>query len=198
MLGGMMMPIVEAVALTAPANRGFVPLLLHGRDQDGTQGGAIRDRRAGDAAHDHVGDDGDVGQAAPQMAHQRARQVDDALGQAAGAHQVSGQHEKRDGHEGKGIHAGKHPLKGDKGRKRGLERNVGQGNQPQGERHGHADEQKSDEDDRNGHFDSPPVSTRGAMASPLRFPKNSRPLLIMTSRLTMNMRSPLTGRAAYT
>ena len=54
------------------------------------------------------------------------------------------------------------------------------------------------EDGGDGHVVSPPVPAGSAAASPLRFPKNSRPALTRTSRLTMNMRSPLTGSEAYT
>ena len=82
----------------------------HHGDQDDAQGCGGSYSRAHDAGEQQDGQDGDIAQAAADMAHQGVGKIDDPLGDAAAVHQLTGEHEEGNGHHRKGIGAGKKVL----------------------------------------------------------------------------------------
>ena len=93
-----------------------VAFLLHGGDQDGAQSRGICHRGTGDAAEDHGRHDVHFAQTAAHRAQQLHAEVDDALGDTAGIHQLTGQHKQRHGDHQLAVSAVPHALRqhGDK------------------------------------------------------------------------------------
>ena len=88
----------------------FVALPLHGREQEGPQDRHIGRGGARNAREEDLSHHGDVGQPAPEVAHQGQRQGHQAARDAPGLHQRPGQEEQGDGQEHKIIDAGDEPL----------------------------------------------------------------------------------------
>lgn len=80
--------------------------LIHGADQHAADGGDVGRGGAGHAGEQHRGQDVDMGQAAGDEPDQLVDKPDDALGHAAGVHDLAGKDEQRDGHQREGIAAG--------------------------------------------------------------------------------------------
>ncbi len=119
----------------------------HAGDQHGTDGRAVGNGHARHAGEKHAGHDGYMGQAAPEMAHDAVRQVDQP-GQHAGAiHHVAGHDEEGDGHQRKGVDAAKHHRRQDAERVLGRNHDKGDAGQPKAKGHGHADRHGNDENE---------------------------------------------------
>ena len=83
----------------------------HHRNQQRTDGRRVGRRAAGDGRHQYRGEDGHVAQAAPQVAHPGQREVDDALGDAPGVHQLAGQQEEGNRQQREAVGALDHLLR---------------------------------------------------------------------------------------
>ena len=96
MLGGMIGPQVEALAITPAASWAEYPSSDHGRDQDTSHAGRACLRGAGNAAEKHAGYDACVGKAAGQPADQQHGKADELFRDAASVHDLASKHKERD------------------------------------------------------------------------------------------------------
>jgi len=85
-----------------------VAVLLHGRDEHPADRAGIGHGRAGDAGEEHRRLDVHQRQSTAQPPDEFHREVDQPLGDAAGAHERAGQHEERHGEERERVCAGEH------------------------------------------------------------------------------------------
>ena len=128
-----------------------IALFHHGGDHDSAHSGCSGRPGAGDGTEEHAGDDGDDGQTAGEVAHQRVKEQHQPLGQAAALHQGPGQDEEGNGHQGEGV-AGGEQAGGDVSH---VHRPGGQGighhGQADGEADGHRGKHAQQEHDKNDH-----------------------------------------------
>ena len=94
-----------------------VALPDHGRNHDRTHGRGVGDAGTGDAGEDHLGNHGDVAEAALEASHQGVGEIYDLVGYLRLHHDVAGQDEEGDGHEAEGVDASE-----------GFHRDHGEGN----------------------------------------------------------------------
>ena len=95
---------------------GVIALFGFQRAQDGAHGRGGGDRRAGDRAEEHIGQDVGGGQVAGDLAHQQTGQTDQAAGNAALVHDVAAQGEEGQGQQGEGVEAREAALGRDQGK----------------------------------------------------------------------------------
>jgi|GEM_PF-5643456 len=82
-----------------------VALLLHLRHHDLGHDRDLRGRRAQDRGDEHIGEDVDVGEPAPERADECHRHVDDAPCDAAAVHDLADQDEERNGDQAVAVDA---------------------------------------------------------------------------------------------
>ncbi len=103
MLGGMIGPMMPARRDQARRGRLVVARLDHHRHQQRGERRGVGDSRPRQRREQARRHHGDVAQAALDVADRGQRDVDDALREAAGVHDLAGQHEERHRHQRKAV-----------------------------------------------------------------------------------------------
>ena len=136
----------------------------HGNEQRG-KGSRIRDCRAGQRRKDACRENSDIAETALAMADEGKGNVDDALRQAAGIHNLTGENEERHGDEDEAVSAVENVLCDDLGIEDveiEHQRDAAE-QQGVGDRHadGHGPQERTDEDcNRHGVIRSLPAMAR--------------------------------------
>ena len=118
---------------------------VHGADQHAADGSNVGRGGAGNACKQHGCQNVDVCQTAGDKADQLVCKADDALGNAAGIHDLACKDEQRNCHQGKGVTASKDAL-GEDDQILTVQGQIQHGGDANTERNRHADEQHQKED----------------------------------------------------
>jgi hypothetical protein len=90
-----------------------IAVVLHRLDLDRAQPGCVGDRRSRHAGEDHRADDVHVPEPALQPAHQRQREVVDAVGNSRGIHQIAREDKERHREQRERVYAAVHAVDDD-------------------------------------------------------------------------------------
>src|SRR5690606_29100291 len=123
---------------------GIVALLLHLRNEERANAGGVGGGAAGDAGEQHRDNDVDMAETSREVPHHGAGEVDQAIGNAGGVHEIGGEQEEGDCQQHEGIVALEHlPQQQDRGQSL-VEEEDGHHRQAQRKGNGHP------QDDENG------------------------------------------------
>lgn len=122
-----------------------VAMFDHRGDQNGPDGECGCHRRAGDRCEQHTCQNAGAGQTALHTTHQRLRQLDQTLRDAARRHQITSQNKQRDRHDGKAVDSGKHALGNQQQWQAALRLNPDDRSQTDRDRNGHTENKKDGE-----------------------------------------------------
>ena len=135
-LGGMIGPIVEAEAVTAPAKNAAITAFDHGWNHNRADADRVGYGSAADTGEDHRSADIGEGQAAADVADDSHAKLDDAFSDAADIHQISGKNKAGHAKDNKRINSGKHTLRDNAERNR-RGGDIDKGGKTQTESDGH-------------------------------------------------------------
>ena len=167
------------------AELAVVTIFGHRLHFDQAEAGGIGHRGARHTRKDHAGDHVDVAEPAAEMADQRAREIEHALGDAAVVHQVSGQDEEGDGEQGepRGRHV--HALGHHRQDERVTERDEGSGGgQAHGREDRHSEHDQADQHDEDGQCQHVPLSIPNRVGSDP--PSDRKPDHLVSSTIFRN------------
>ena len=147
MLGGNDRPLYRGTHGQRRGEVGAVAIALHHVDFNRPQGGDVRQRRTGNPAEQHAGENVHIGEPAAKPAYQEPRKLEQAVRHADLAHDLAGHDEQRNRQPDEDVHAGKElvGIDGDHRPHVGFDDEVDQAGRADRENHRAAEDQQGEQ-----------------------------------------------------